>query len=180
MMALCRSCEAPIIWTRTTRGELMPIDADPVPDGNVVLTGRQVESRTGGYVPESKVEAATITLFDDGATRYLSHFATCPHAGEWRRAPAQLHSVESRDAARRAEPGAARDRDRILTLLRLQGPLTDEQIADALGLSGNTERPRRRELEKANLVRKVGQGLTKAKRTAALWGAMPDREMARG
>jgi len=47
---------------------------------------------------------------------------------------------------------------------------TDEQIADALGLAGNTARPRRRELEQSNLIKDSGRyALTKSGRKATLW-----------
>lgn len=169
-MALCRSCQAPIMWTRTTAGELMPLDLDPVSGGNVVLTGHHVEGKQGGLVPQCKVEPPTLSLFDE-AVRYVSHFATCPEANTWRKAPAQGHSPESRDAAKRAEPGAARDRERILALLLERGPLTDEQIADELALNPSTARPRRLELQKDHLVRKVGTGRSKAGRAMGLWDA---------
>lgn len=47
----------------------MPVDADPTPDGNVVM----VDGR-----------AVVTTDPPPGARRFTSHFATCPNAGEWR------------------------------------------------------------------------------------------------
>lgn len=72
----CRSCGAPIIWALTRTYRIMPIDAEPVDGGNVVIVGRgerapRVDVRPGG------------TLFDDRPT-YTSHFATCPDAARWR------------------------------------------------------------------------------------------------
>ena len=68
----CRSCHAPIRWVRTRRGELMPLDADPVADGNVILDddGRAVV--LGNQLPLAQ------------PTRYRPHFASCPHADQWR------------------------------------------------------------------------------------------------
>lgn len=80
----CRSCGAPIIWAQTVNGKAMPIDAEPVPDGNVLLTGRRVETRRGTLAPECRVEGDT-PMFPDGADRYMSHFATCPQADQWRK-----------------------------------------------------------------------------------------------
>jgi hypothetical protein len=53
----------------------MPIDAEPRPDGNVVLEedgtarvlGREARQALGAF-----------------ARLHTSHFATCPHAGQWR------------------------------------------------------------------------------------------------
>jgi len=61
-------------------------------------------------------------------------------------------------------------RDMVLTALRLQ-PMTDEQIADSLGLAPNTARPRRIELTKEGKVSQVGETRTKSGRKAILWGA---------
>lgn len=80
----CRSCGAAIRWTRSTTGSLMPLDAEPVDGGNVLLTGRRVESKQGGLIDECRVEAGP-PMFDDGTPRYLAHFATCPHAADWRK-----------------------------------------------------------------------------------------------
>jgi hypothetical protein len=71
-MVVCRSCKAPIVWARhefTRRA--MPLDAEPVENGNVVLEGN-VARVVGPNVPVS-------------GPRYVSHFATCPNAGEHRR-----------------------------------------------------------------------------------------------
>lgn len=64
----CRSCGAPIWWAVTEKGGRMPLDPDPVPDGNVVINNYGV--------------AVVITPGDwthDGQ-RYVAHFATCPNA----------------------------------------------------------------------------------------------------
>lgn len=62
----CSSCGAPIIWCKfATSGKPAPIDAEPVPDGNLVM------------MPGAKVEAARAGA--DGPL-YKSHFATCPNA----------------------------------------------------------------------------------------------------
>ncbi len=36
-MTTCRVCPAEIIWARTVNGKLIPLDAEPNPDGNVML-----------------------------------------------------------------------------------------------------------------------------------------------
>lgn len=72
-------CGALIIWTtNVTTGRRMPVDAEPVTHGNVVLV-------SGNDGPESRV------LTRDEVERrpttsglYLSHFATCPVAQSFR------------------------------------------------------------------------------------------------
>lgn len=72
----CDGCGAPIIWATTVRGEKMPVDAGPAPDGNVVL-------RMVGGRPHAEVVSNPARLF--GKTARKSHFATCPKAGTFRR-----------------------------------------------------------------------------------------------
>lgn len=53
--------------------------------------------------------------------------------------------------------------------------MTDEEIQNALGMAGNTERPRRWELERAGLVKDSGiRRVTKAGRKAAVWCIAPE------
>lgn len=76
-MAECRSCNAPIRWALTVKnGKHIPIDVEPVPDGNLVI-----EHRNGGD------EARPATDTDKKLMRPLfkSHFATCPQSPSWRR-----------------------------------------------------------------------------------------------
>lgn len=73
-MSQCRSCGAPVIWLQpmTESGKRMPVDAEPRADGNVSiieLDGVQYHH--------------TRQLWDPGPF-YVSHFATCPDAEEWR------------------------------------------------------------------------------------------------
>lgn len=70
-MAMCRSCEAPIIWVETTSGKNMPIDETPTANGNLV------------YVAGV---ARAVTDDDRQLKRplYTSHFATCPDASQFR------------------------------------------------------------------------------------------------
>jgi len=69
--ARCRSCGALILWARTEAGRRIPLDAYPHPVGNLVL-----DVRAG------RVRVADLRTDD---VRYLSHFATCPHASEHRK-----------------------------------------------------------------------------------------------
>lgn len=70
--ARCRTCRAPIMWAVSAKtGSRMPLDRDPVDNGNVVLDGNRAS-----YL--SKADAAAPNLL--GEARYVSHFATCPQA----------------------------------------------------------------------------------------------------
>lgn len=80
-MSACRSCGAAILWARTKNGKAMPLDAEPTPEGNVVLTGEVVPSARGA-VPICEVLAGP-DLF--GAPLRMPHHATCPQADKWRR-----------------------------------------------------------------------------------------------
>lgn len=73
--SLCRECGQPIRWAQTGRGRTIPLDRDPVPTGNLVLlpvSGEAVSLRAGSAVAP-------------GTPRYLSHIATCPQAGLFRK-----------------------------------------------------------------------------------------------
>lgn len=83
-MSRCRSCGAEIRWAHTTSGHAMPLDAEPVADGTVAFTGRDVRNDRGTALPEVRVDVGQ-PLFDDGTPRYVAHFATCPNADEWRK-----------------------------------------------------------------------------------------------
>ena len=83
---------------------------------------------------------------------------------------AQLDSEESVEAGIANMPNRGTQRARILDYLTEWGSATDEQIQDALGMEGSTERPRRVELVEQGLIEKVGVAKTKSGRSAALWG----------
>lgn len=89
------------------------------------------------------------------------------------KAPFVSHSETSRLAAESIEESAATLRGKIYQWLLTNGPATDEQIQDLLGMPGNTERPRRRELQSKGLVVDSGQrGLTSSGRQAVKWSAV--------
>lgn len=72
----CKGCGAHVIWASTIRANTMPVDARPVPDGNVVL-------RWLGGKPYAEVVSNPAKLF--GKTVRKSHFVTCPKADRYRR-----------------------------------------------------------------------------------------------
>lgn len=70
--AHCSSCKARILWGRTSKGQSMPVDAEPVGDGEWLL-------ERGELVHHGNGASLFITL------RYRSHFATCPQADQHRK-----------------------------------------------------------------------------------------------
>ena len=72
---ICNSCHQPVWWKLTSNGKRMPIDPDPVPDGNLILDGENTVLVIGPID----------VLADPDTARYVSHFATCPNADEHRK-----------------------------------------------------------------------------------------------
>lgn len=65
-------------------------------------------------------------------------------------------------------------------IVRMRGA-TDEEMQTALGMEGNTERPRRRELQLGGLIVDSGQRrLTTSRRRAVVWIPRPAEEEHRG
>lgn len=77
-MSVCRSCDAPIYWIKTAKGQAMPIDARPDPNrGNV----RLVAGGSGVVLSHDEARARRAA----GEALHTSHFATCVHAAQHRR-----------------------------------------------------------------------------------------------
>lgn len=73
-------------------------------------------------------------------------------------------------AALRVAPRSGTQRRKILDYVVAHEPCTDEAIQEALGLSGNTERPRRVELVEGGWLTEYGQlGKTGSGAKAILW-----------
>lgn len=90
MPPTCRSCDAPIIWATLPSGERMPLDALPVPDGNVLLHSDGVRALVLGKDDELEAEAIAASGGAAGlkrlaGMRYVSHCATCPHSASHRK-----------------------------------------------------------------------------------------------
>ena len=72
-----------------------------------------------------------------------------------------------------ANGSAATGRGRILAALVKFGPMTDGEIIERTGMSGDTVRPRRLELAASGLIRKTGEKRkTRAGRPAEVWEAV--------
>ena len=76
-MSACSSCSAPIRWAVTGAGARIPLDPDPVADGNLVI---EVDTDPPEVRFVSKARPAP-----DGAARFVTHFATCPNAASHRK-----------------------------------------------------------------------------------------------
>jgi hypothetical protein len=77
----CRTCRAPILWAVTIAGNSIPVDPEPVPDGNIELLDRsELRMQPRAVV----IDPAQTSL--DAAPRYVSHFVTCPQADQHRKA----------------------------------------------------------------------------------------------
>lgn len=86
--------------------------------------------------------------------------------------PFQRHSATSKEAAIAAEGSAGSLRRQVWSFLMERGAsgATDEEIQTLEDIPANTERPRRRELEQAGLVRDSGRTrLTASGRKAVVW-----------
>lgn len=76
----CRSCGQPVRWCITdVNRKRMPIDPDPVPDGNVWV----IEYEQGNPVIGVALTGATVPAAVP--LRYVSHFVTCKDADTWRK-----------------------------------------------------------------------------------------------
>jgi hypothetical protein len=79
-LGICISCERPILWVRSAANDrLMPLDREPVADGNVRL------ERGGAAHVFADADSATADARGLYAERYRSHHSTCPKASAHRR-----------------------------------------------------------------------------------------------
>lgn len=70
-LSRCASCQAEILWLRTVNNKAMPVDPEPVPNGNVVIEGETARVLRRGE--------------EHPGPRYKSHFATCTTPAAFRR-----------------------------------------------------------------------------------------------
>lgn len=88
-MARCKSCDQTIVWVWLDDGvarSMAPLDATRSPNGtypteadngNVIAEGRTVDGRQVFHVARRGEDAP--------GPRFLTHFATCPHAASHRK-----------------------------------------------------------------------------------------------
>jgi hypothetical protein len=73
----CRSCTAPVMWlTNEKTGKRAPIDAEPAPDGNIVVFDALSYQVIGGTERQDAI--------DEGFPLHLNHYVTCPQAAAWK------------------------------------------------------------------------------------------------
>ena len=77
-MPECSSCGAVIIFAKTIKGATIPLDEQPSPRGNIVLSPEE------GTALVYNGPAAIAPRYAD-EPRYFSHFATCPNADQHRK-----------------------------------------------------------------------------------------------
>jgi len=76
----CKTCGAPIIWTKTKAGKAAPIDAEATPEGNIIVyrAGGEIKS---DVLSKDRLDVARLA----GARLHTSHFVTCAQADSHRR-----------------------------------------------------------------------------------------------
>lgn len=78
-MPLCRSCKKEILWlAHVETGKAMPVEAEKVIDGNIVI-----DERNGKYRIVTGPEWTKAHL--NGIKLHISHFARCADAGSFRK-----------------------------------------------------------------------------------------------
>ena len=79
-MARCKGCGAEIDWIKTRAGKNMPVDPEPVfvavDDGSDFFVTDEGEVIHGREIPANDGSAEVA---------FVSHWATCPVAGQFRR-----------------------------------------------------------------------------------------------
>lgn len=74
-MSKCRSCQQEVLWVLTINRKKMPVDPEPVADGNLIL----IDPIAPGDIPMAVNKA------NPDVPGWTSHFATCPDAAEHRK-----------------------------------------------------------------------------------------------
>ena len=77
----CRGCGAPIVWIETSAGKSMPCNADPVHYWEKPKAAGKLVTPNGEVMScefEGDLQNAT-------GIGYISHFSTCPKAGQFRK-----------------------------------------------------------------------------------------------
>ena len=76
----CNWCKQPIVWASTRLDKLMPVDAEPVPTGNIMLTLDHGRVRAG-VLGHNQAAGAR----DTGKDLYQHHKLSCTHVQRWGR-----------------------------------------------------------------------------------------------
>jgi hypothetical protein len=100
----CRSCDRPVIWAKTMDDKSVPLDADPESGWPAAHPGTSNRGRVCRVNPDGSpweaparrpdrpeplgtLHVEMLKAGDDPGGRpvWISHFATCPQAGAWRK-----------------------------------------------------------------------------------------------
>lgn len=79
----CKACHARIFFVQTAKSERMPVDAQPSPKGNLAVTPATTRDELPTAVVLTLGQA--VGMRAAGRATYISHFAGCPQAGEFRK-----------------------------------------------------------------------------------------------
>ena len=76
----CRACGKMILFIKTAAGKTMPVDSQPV-------RFRKDDSAKGLFVLQdgSTAHGESCSIWKANAVGYISHFATCPNADDFRK-----------------------------------------------------------------------------------------------
>lgn len=83
----CSKCDAPIKWFSTVNGKPQPVDREPNPDGNLIVTGNYRHVERMGALEEIRVvtKAERESMFPPEGDRWMPHHATCPNVADFRK-----------------------------------------------------------------------------------------------
>jgi len=83
-MPKCKKCPAEIRFFRTSGGGWMPVDAEPNPEGSLVIVSEFVDTDDHGTTRKIPVVDLPGLFTPADADRWMPHWATCPEADEFR------------------------------------------------------------------------------------------------
>jgi len=138
-LSKCNSCGADIIWAVSREGNRMPINPDPVVNGNVILT-----ERSGNQPPIATVlkKSQQDDLLLALEPRYVSHFATCPQSKQWRKTDnpkfnAQKSAAKRDQAMEQVEQSAEEEwkevaYDTVIEVARVRQTFTADDVQEKL------------------------------------------------
>lgn len=79
-LSQCTECARDIVWALVAlSGKRIPVDPEPVANGNIRL-------RFGRGAPTAIVDSGRSLFNPDNDDRFVSHFSTCSHASDYRKA----------------------------------------------------------------------------------------------
>lgn len=73
----CKGCKAELTWAVNENGKGLPLDPDPVDEGDHLIDGYQDDGRPIVHRIGRDEEVPT------GAQRYQTHFESCPNASDF-------------------------------------------------------------------------------------------------